>query len=76
MDLIEAIVLQTIKAACLGIISKSNRSLKVDDALTQIKGEIEVGYYWAIVAHSMAEVKIMCDDKTVYRTFFELEMMK
>jgi hypothetical protein len=75
MDLIEAIVLQTIEAACLGLISKSKGSLNIDEALTHIKGEIEVGYYWSVVAHSMAEVKIVCDDRTVYRTFFEQEIM-
>ena len=76
MDLIEAIVLRTIEAACLGLISKSKGSLKIDEALTHIRGEIEVGYYWSIVAHSIAEVKIMCGEETIYRTFFEQEMMK
>lgn len=76
MDLIEAIVLQTIGAACLGLISKSKGSLKIDDALSHIKGEIEVGYYWSVVAHSMAEFTIVCDDRTVYRTFFEQKMLE
>jgi hypothetical protein len=75
MVLIEAIVLLTIKAACLGLISKSKGSLNIDDALIHIKSEIKVGYYWSAVAHSMAEFSLECDDKTVYRTFFEQEIM-
>lgn len=76
METVEAIVLQTIGAACLGLISKSKGSLKIDDALSHIKGEIEVGYYWSVVAHSMAEVKIVCGEETMYRTFFEQKMME
>jgi len=76
MGLIEAIVLQTIEAACLGLISKSKGALNIDGALTHIKGEIEAGYYWSVVAHSMAEFSIQFDDKTVDRTFFEQIMLK
>lgn len=76
MDLIEAIVLQTIEAACLGIISKSKGALNIDGAFSHINGEIEAGYYWSVVAHSMAEFTIQFDDKTVYRTFFEQIMLK
>jgi len=76
MDLIEAIVLQTIEAACLGLISKSKGSLNMNGALIHIKSEIEVGYYWSVVAHSMAEFSLECDDKPVYRTFFEQKMLE
>ena len=76
MDLIEAIVLQTIEAACLGIISKSKGALNIDGAFSHINGEIEAGYYWSVVAHSMAEFTIQFDDKTVDRTFFEQKMLE
>ena len=76
LDFIEAIVLQTIEAACLGFISKSKGDLNIDGALAHIKGELEAGYYWSVVAHSMAEFSVECDDKTVYRTFFEQKMLE
>ncbi len=76
MNLIEEIVLRTIEAACLGLISKSKGSLNMDGALSHIKGDIEVGYYWSVVAHSMAEFTIVCGDKTVYQTFFEQKMLE
>jgi len=76
IDLIEAIVLQTIEAACLGLISKSKGSLNMNGALIHIKSEIEVGYYWSVVAHSMAEFSLEYDDKHVYRTFFEQKMLE
>jgi hypothetical protein len=74
--LLEKIKGKTIEITCLGLISKSKGSLNMDGALSHIKGDIEVGYYWAVVAHSMAEFTIVCGDKTVYQTFFEQKMLE
>jgi hypothetical protein len=77
MDFIEAIVCKTIEAACLGIISKSKgAALNIDGVLARIKGELEAGYYWSVVAHSMADFSMEFDNNTVYRTFFEQKMLE
>jgi hypothetical protein len=75
-ETIEEIVMRMIEAACLGLISKSKGALNIDGALAHIKGELEAGYYWSVVAHSMADFSLEFDDKTVDRTFFEQIMLK
>jgi hypothetical protein len=76
MDIVQAIVFTTIKAACLGLVSKSNQKLDFERAFNHILERIEAEHYWSVVEDSMAEFVIECDDATVKRTFFEQKMIE
>jgi len=76
MSIVQAIVFKTIEAACIGLVSKSNQKLDFERAFNHILETIEAGHYWSVVAHSMADFVIECDDATVKRTFFEQKMME
>jgi hypothetical protein len=76
IEIVKNIVFKTVEAACLGLISKSKQKPEFEKALNYIIGIIEAGNYWSVVAHSMAEFEIQCDDKTVNRTFFEQKMLE
>jgi len=79
MEIVKQMVLKTVEASCLGLICKSKQ--KPDDSINEkaiihIIREIEAGYYWSVVAHSMAQFEIQCDEVTVKRTFFEQKMLE
>lgn len=76
MGIVQAIVFKTIEAACIGLVSKSNQKLDFERAFNHILETIEAGHYWSVVAHSMADFVIECDDATVKRTFFEQKMLE
>lgn len=76
MGIVQAIVFKTIEAACLGLVSRSNQKLNFERAFNHILETIEAGHYWSVVAHSMTEFVIECDDTTVKRTFFEQKMLE
>jgi hypothetical protein len=76
MGIVKAIVFKTIEVACIGLVSKSNQKLDFERAFNHILETIEAGHYWSVVAHSMAEFVIECDDATVKRTFFEQKMLE
>ena len=76
MGIVQAIVFKTIESACIGLVSKSNQKLDFERAFNHILETIEAEHYWSVVAHSMAEFVIECDDATVKRTFFEQKMLE
>lgn len=69
MVIVEAIVFKTIEAACLELISKSKQKSDPEKVFSYILEKIEAAHFWAVVAHSMAEI-------SVKRTFFEQKMLE
>lgn len=69
MEIVQAIVFNTIEAACLGLISKSKQKPDPEQVLSYILETIEARHYWSVVAHSIAEF-------AVKRTFFEQKMLE
>jgi hypothetical protein len=69
MEIVQAIVFNTIEAACLGLISKSKQKSDLKKVLSYILETIEAGHYWTVVSHSMAEF-------AVKHTFFEQKMLE